>query len=423
MAPRFRMTGWRASVSREFTVFAASVTTLQGARFLYSLAVASVVSLADFALWALLAALITYAPALMLGVVNGMAREVPILLGASRDQEATSDEVATWWSGLAAISIIAVVGVIGVAAQVVEPAPAGAVVFALAAAVLFQIQQFVFRSRLAFGSASLQQGTMGVGLLVMSVALITADGATFVVAALGHGVAQGVAVVAGFLQDRPAAGRFSPATFRRLVGIGLPIMLVGVLFSVFITADRWVATTVLGPAGAAPYALASVIGSALLVLPSVISQHTYPRMAVMLGQSNDPGRAYEMASRQNRFALLATIPVAVIVAVGAAALIPPLFSAYSAAVAPTIVLCAGLVALSAFSGYGNFLNVMNAQWTYFRVQMASLAGALVAMVGGALWLGLIGIGLAAAGAYLVYGVLLARAAASVRRRAEAAPWR
>jgi hypothetical protein len=111
------------------------------------------------------------------------------------------------------------------------------------------------------------------------------------------------------------------------------------------------------------------------------------------------------------------------VAVGAVALIPALFSAYAGAVGPTIVLCAGLVALSAFSGYGNFLNVMNAQWTYLRVQAASLAGAIVAMVGGALSLGLIGIGLGAAGAYLVYGILLARAAASVRNRAEAAPWR
>ena len=415
------MTGWRASVSREFTVFAASVATLQGARFLYSLAVASVVSLSDFALWALLAALITYAPALMLGVVNGMAREVPILLGASRGEEATTDEVATWWSGVAAILIIAVVGVIGVAAQLVEPAPAAAVAFALAAAVLFQIQQFVFRSRLAFGSASLQQGIMGVGLLVMSVALITVGAATFVVAATWYATVQAVAVAAGLLLSRPAAGRFSPGAVRRLVAIGFPIMLVGVLFSVFITADRWVATTVLGPAGAAPYALASVIGSALLVLPSVISQHTYPRMAVMLGQSNDPGRAFEMASRQNRFALLATIPVAAIVALGAVALIPPLFPEYSGAVAPTIVLCAGLVALSAFSGYGNFLNVMDEQWTYLRVQAVSLAGALVAMVVGALALGLIGIGLGAAGAYLVYGILLARAAAAVRRRAEAAP--
>jgi O-antigen/teichoic acid export membrane protein len=417
------MNGWRASVSREFTVFAASVATLQGARFLYSLAVASVVSLSEFALWALLAALITYAPALLLGVVNGMAREVPILLGARRSDEATTDEVATWWSGLAAIATIGVVATVGVATQLVEPAPAGAVAFALATAVVFQIQQFVFRSRLAFGSASLQQGMMGVGLLVIAAALITSGAATFVVAALGYATVQGVAIASGIVLDRPPVGRFSAVAFRRLVSIGFPIMVVGVLFSVFITADRWVATTVLGPADAAPYALASVIGSALLVLPSVISQHTYPRMAVMLGQSNDPGRAYEMASQQNRFALLTTVPVAVIVAVGAVALIPALFSAYAGAVGPTIVLCAGLVALSAFSGYGNFLNVMNAQWTYLRVQAASLAGAIVAMVGGALSLGLIGIGLGAAGAYLVYGILLARAAASVRNRAEAAPWR
>ncbi len=410
------------SIRREFALFGGSVGLLQGARFAYSLAVARVVSPEDFALWALLVALITYAPSLLLGVVNGMAREVPYLLGSNRPDEATADEVTTWWAGLAAMVTIVSLGAVLTASGLATPATAGVVALTLAISLPYQVQQSAFRSQLAFGSASAQQGGMGIGLLVAAGAVLVAGSASFVLAALGYAAVQAATVAAGLVLGRPALGRFRQGTFRRLVGIGFPIMLVGVTFSFFITADRWVATMVLGAAEAAPYALASVIGSSLLVLPSVFSQHTYPRMAVELGRTQDPGRAYAMAADQCRRALLATIPLAVIVAGVAAVLLPTFFPMYADAVPPTVALCLGLVALSAFSGLGNFLNVMNEQWAYFRVQAVSLVGGLAAMAAGALSLGLVGIAIGAALAYVGYGILLARSAAAVRRRAEVNGW-
>jgi O-antigen/teichoic acid export membrane protein len=393
----------------EFALFAGSVAALQGSRFIYSLVVADSVPLGDFALWALLVALLAYTPAFLLGVLNGMGRELPIFTGSGRPDVAQSAEAVTWWTGLGVLGILIVGGGV-VAAVIGDPSPVIASAMALGAAVIYQIQQTTLRSTLRFNRSSFQQLVMGAAVLVSGAFLATGPAASFTTAAATFAVCQLAAVIVGFLLRPPALGRFHATMFHRLLQIGLPIMLVGILFSFLVTADRWIATAVFGGTGAAPYALASVVGSGMLILPGVVAQQTYPRMAIAFGETGDPRTAFRMARRQNRVGLLLAVPVVAVAGVGLAVIVPRVLPEYVDSVVPAMLVLVGLVAISTFSGWGNFLNVIGAQWEYLRVQTVALLCAIAFMLVGANLAGLNGLAVGASASYLVYGLLLDLAA-------------
>ena len=70
----------------------------------------------------------------------------------------------------------------------------------------------------------------------------------------------------------------------RVTRMGFPIMLVGLLGSLYYTADRWIAAGSLTAADAGSYGLASLVASAAFLVPMVIAQQQYPRLANLYGK-------------------------------------------------------------------------------------------------------------------------------------------
>lgn len=229
-------------------------------------------------------------------------------------------------------------------------------------------------------------------------------------ALLLYAAACGIALGAGLVFQPPNLGGATQLMWKRLFGVGFPIMLGGAVFSIFVTSDRWIATTLPGAAAAASYALASLVGSATVMLPTVISQQTYPRMAIAYGERHDGPEVLGMARRQNRTAFAMTAPLALLVGGAAALLIPRFLPQYTESVVPIGVIVMGLAALAAFTGYGNYLIVIGAQWAYLRSQLAGLAVAVVTATIGGTVIGLNGVALGIAAGYLVYGLLVRRTA-------------
>jgi O-antigen/teichoic acid export membrane protein len=153
----------------------------------------------------------------------------------------------------------------------------------------------------------------------------------------------------------------------------------------------------------------------MIVLPTVISQQTYPRMAIAYGQHHDGDRILAMARNQGAIALALALPVACVGAAAVTIVIPTLLPEYSDSVWPSVVILFGLVPLAASSGYGNFLNVVGRQWSFLAVGVSSLIIGTAMMAAGAIELGLIGIAIGAAIAYLVYAGSLAVVALRTRR--------
>ncbi len=364
-------------------------------------------------MWAIFIAALSYAPAALLGAGNGMNREVPRLIGAGRNTEAVASEEAVSSLGLI---VVGVVGLGGLGLGLLLP-PALAIGFTTAAAgvILYQFQQFALRSNLRFNRASMQQLTFGIILLVLAGILLAAGELGLEPATLGYGSALALAVVTGAflhpLRFRASALRLIP----RLIGIGLPIMFAGVVFAILVTADRWIAVGLLDPEDAGAYGFASLVASAMLIVPSVISQQIYPRMALAHGQDRPIGHLWQMAGRQALASAAMTAPIALAIAVGIATLVPEFVPEYGAAILPTATLCVGYVVLVLGNGYGNFLNVVGAQRQYLGAQLVSTGLAFSLMAAGALIGGLTGIAIMSVVSFATYAAIVRLTAGHVFR--------
>lgn len=392
---------------REFLWFGGSTIVYQGSRFAFSLAAARSLNAADFTAWALVVALLAYAPAVLLGVSNGMSRELPILSG--RGELRSMDRVlsATWVAtGIALAALAVIAGVVALALPAVGTEVALVALLA-GGTIVFGIQQFVLRSRLRFDAASLQLAVFGAAAIAVAVLLAFSADAGLAFAATLYGVPLMAGIATGIAVERPAISLpASAAVAMRLAGIGFPIMLAGLVFSLFVTLDRWTAALLLGAERAAPYTLASLLAAALLVVPTVVSQQTYPRMAVARGEGADAVALRAMARQQGVRAGGLVLPIAAAVVGFAFIGIPAWLPAYRDATGAVVALSIGFAALAAFTGYGNYLNVVGAQWRYLAAQVAGVVAAVPLMVAGGASFGLTGIGIAMAASHVLYGALL-----------------
>lgn len=392
----------------EFVLFAGSTAIYQGARFAFSLGAAHVLAPAALTGWALIFALLAYAPAATFGVANGMNRELPTLIGAGRETDAVRVESTGWTVSLvvaAALAALAVAGSLILGAGWMLAAGVLA-----AGAVVYQAQQFTLRSRLRFGAASLQQAASGVAILAGSVTLVALQTADLALVVGVYAIALVVGIAVGGAARLPRL-HFDLGQARSLARIGFPMMLAGLAFSVLVTLDRWIGVALLGPVVAAPYALAALVAASMLVVPAVVSQQVYPRMAIAHGQGSDDTTLRRMAWQQGVGAAALSTPLALAVTLFAILGVPRFLPLYVDGIPAIVILSISLVVLTLWTGYGNYLNVTNGQALYLRAQLAALALGLVVMTVGGLVAGITGIAGAVALTHIFYGVLLRLAAA------------
>ena len=225
----------------ELSGFAASTILYQAARFLFSLAAARALSPSDLTIWALVVALLAYAPAMLLGVNNGLSRELPILIGRGAESAAQRVTAATWSATTLAVAVIA--GAAGIAAALAPPVRLEALLIGgvIGATIVFGVQQFVMRSRLRFGAASLHLGVFGAGALLSTAGLALWPDADLGTALALYLVPLAVGTVLGAVLEPPVSRGIDAPEIRRLAGVGFPIMLAGLVFSLFVTMDRWLA--------------------------------------------------------------------------------------------------------------------------------------------------------------------------------------
>jgi O-antigen/teichoic acid export membrane protein len=401
-----RPRGWlRVDRARilEFASFLGSVLALQGTRFLFTLLVAAGLQPSEFIAWAQFVTFVGYAPALLLGVGNGMNRLVPILTGRGDRREADEAEGATW-------SMVAVTVVVSLALSVLlawanVSTWLAAAILAGSVVTVYQVQQFAMRSRLLFNRASAQQWgwacIIGVGGLVLLRSDRTLGSVLWIWTAGAF-----LAIAIGFGLRRPVVTRPSPTRTWALLTMGFPIMLSGLLGNLFFTADRWVAVARLEPSAAGSYGLASLIASAVFLVPTVIAQQQYPRMAMLYGEGAPADRLIGAARHQSLVAASASLVTALGVAAFTLLIVPRVLPAYDSVAIPAVILSFGIAALAGGTGYGNLLVVIGALWAYLGILVSCFAIAVPLMLLGSALGGGVGLALGVAAGQVILMVAL-----------------
>ena len=153
---------------------------------------------------------------------------------------------------------------------------------------------------------------------------------------------------------------------------GFPIMAAGVVYCLMVTVDRWIILAFLGIESLGQYAIAILTMGALTILPQVLAQQFYPRMAMEFGKSGSPRRLARMIVHQSGLAFVVTLPMVVITYILLPILVPVFLPLYIHGIDPARILLIGIALIPLTGGVANFLNTVGKQLYYLVNQVAAL---------------------------------------------------
>jgi O-antigen/teichoic acid export membrane protein len=359
----------RSGLLTEFVVFAISTALLQVSRFGVHVVAARWLGPATYGIWNGFTLALTYAPVLTLGTINAMNRGVPLLIGRGDQRTAQRAMQVTLTVSLVTGVLTGLVTIVlGLTRWNSLIGRAAAFLgFLLMAQQVYIYLQTWLKCSIRFSAMSCQQAIYALVYPLVVLPTTALWGLSGFV--LGQAlVVTGVSVWIIFAMRAPFSVGFDRVVFHDLVKVGLPIMAAGTLYGLLTTIDRWVILTYLGIESLGYYSLAIMASSMLGLLPIVVAQQMYPRMAHRYGETGSARALRPMVIRQMLLSSGVTIPILGIVYVGLPWIVKFFLTAYAPGIGSARILLLGLACLPLSGGIGNFLNTVGKQNYYLLVQ-------------------------------------------------------
>lgn len=391
----------------EFVLFSASTVVYQLSRLAVSLIVARWVGPEEFGIWNALNLILLYGVVVTLGVPNGMNRDVPLLMGKGDQSAAQRIANSSFWFVLLVSTAVGLfISIVGLVLKPPLSHPFLAMGVLFLTWQVYQYFQLRLKCYIRFRLMSLQQFVFAALLPVFALPMTYKWGVSgFIVGQTIDALLVCLLII--FWDLLKITSSWDWWALRNLVKTGFPIMLAGLLYSLLTSVDRWVILNFLGVEALGHYTLAILCLGMLSLLPAVVAQQMYPRMAFLYGQTRNERALLPLITRQSLMGTAVTIPILVVVYVVLPFLVDWYMPAYRPGIEPARILLVGLGFIPLAGGVGNFLNTVGKQGYYLAVQ----AGAIlinfcldVSFV--KLGWGLNGVALGAALSYVLYTIIL-----------------
>lgn len=416
---RFHLVERRGAL-KEFAVFASSTLWQQATRFGTNLIAATHLGPANWGLWQILSLILMYGPNAHLGTLNGMNREVPLLKGQGEPEKALRAQSAS----LGFLLMTTILTTLVFAGAMARWAPPHLTHLTFHLLPLFMLTQFYIwlqiylKSNAQFALVSKQLFVFALLLAGLAIPLTLWQGLVgFIWGQFFATLGTILLILRTFPID--IMPRVDWAESWRLIRVGAPIMVVGLLFTLMTTVDRWAITTFLGAEQLGFYSISLMASSILNMLPTVVAEQIYPRMVEAWGRTRQVAIVRTWTVRQillsSAVTLVAIVPVAIAAPWGVSLFLPKFLpglpAIYPMLLPPLFLALAG--------GFGNALNTLSKQHIYLAVQAASLpvlvAVTFVFIKAG--W-GIVGVAWANAVAFGLYALGLAIVGLWTMRRIE-----
>lgn len=403
---------------REFVLFATSSVLFFGSRFAVSFVAAKLLGPSTWGFWNMLNLILVYGCLSHFGVINAMNRDVPLLKGKGESErvEAIRRVSLTFIT----ISALVVVGMIVAAAVLLVKDTPHKIALVLVG-LLFLCTQFYsyleiyLKSDGRFRQMSHQQLLFAGVIPLVSIPLVLKLGLPGFI--LGQSVA--LLVISVFIATTIPFDfklKIDRREVRRLVKVGFPIMVAGLLYGLMTTVDRWVIASFLGVGQVGFYSLSIMVTGFLTLVPLVIAQQIYPRMAESFGQNARYQDLKKWVVRQILMAVSITTPLVLAVYFFFPLIVRQFMPAYIPGIGAMKISLIGLFFLPLAGGFGNFLNTVDRQVYYTVVQAgAILLNLLLDILFVKIGFGINGVALGAATSYTTYSLALLLVGAKVIR--------
>jgi len=404
-----RNTFTKDSLANEFIFFSLSTGAYQISRLIVSLVAARWIGPEGFGVWNVLYLFLLYGVLVTLGVPSGMNREVPMLNGKGREDHAhLVANVALWFVlatsllGAFATTLILSFGLV----STISTASLVAMGVLFLTWYVYQYFQMRLRSTIRFRQMTIQQVVFA-GLLPLVVLPLT-NSYKLTGFISGQAFVAFLAILVIYrISSFHIEFQFDWSILRRLMKIGFPIMAAGLLFTLLISIDRWVILRFLGVESLGQYTLAILSVSILSLLPAVISQQLYPRMAFRFGSTGEKRSLLPIVLRQSLASMGVTLPLITAVFLSMPFFVETFLPDYVAGIRAARIVLVGLAFLPLTGGFGNYLNTVGRQVLYLLI----ISTAIVLNLGLDILfvkkgMGINGVAMGAAITYFIYTLVL-----------------
>lgn len=354
-----------------------------GFSFLFNMAAARALGPQSMGTWQTILLISSYAPALCIGMVNGLGRELPVSLGKERPGIAR-EIVATCFRVVMGIAVCLLLLIPFVAyLPGVESLFLATIVLGLSAARIVHVfSAMLLRSLQKFSRLGLHQA---LSALILAVAIgVLQWNPTLLVVAIGMtGSFVFASVTAAPLVNFSGATLSTAST---LIKSGLPIYAAGLLFMLLGSTDRWLILYFLGTESLGLYTPAILAFAIITVAPMLVSNIKYPHLGYLYGKHNS---VRELLPEIRRIILLNLGFSGAVAAIGCLAMykfvIPFVLPEYRDGLNAMAIMFVGGLVLPIGQSFGDLFNAIGRQRIYLRNMSAGL---IVNVISGGLLLGL-----------------------------------
>lgn len=361
------------SLLREFSIFSSSTVVFQVVRVIVELIVANTVGPTLWGYWYLLNLIIAYRGVANLGIDNGMNREVPFLKGkGDKKKEILVQNSSFTFTIISSLIVSCALLFIGIYFNKNEWASP-----ILLLIPLFWANQFYYLFSMSlkanglFNLLSKMQLYYAIFHLLITVPLaykFKLNG--FIV---GYSISLFIALIFVYYKSPIKYRIYLKLDYsKNLIRIGFPIMAVGVAYTLFNTLDRWIIGLMLDSTQLGYYSLSIIIFGSMILLPKIISQQIYPRMAYDWGKYRSAMGLEKWAKKQTLYTsyiVYVLVPISIIFI---PFLIDFLLPEYREGILSVKIIMFAALFLPFSAGWGNVLNIINKQAYYLIVIIISI---------------------------------------------------
>lgn len=251
----------------------------------------------EMGVWNTVSLVNVYAPFIGLGIYSGLSRELPVLIGADKVDEAriVAQAASAWAWILGTVTVLVCAASFAIFMFRDERAVAWTIT-AVGISLLFgwhgSFLGTTYRTHSEFGRLSLANALVAfIGLLLMILVARFGYWGLLWRAGLSSALAFGVLYYHRPFPVRPVWNRNA---FVTLFKVGAPLFVVGHLATVFVTLDQTVLVHSTKAIGL--FTLASLVGNAVRMVPAAFATVAFPAMAQAYGKSGESRGLWRQAA-------------------------------------------------------------------------------------------------------------------------------
>jgi O-antigen/teichoic acid export membrane protein len=266
----------------------------------------------EMGLWQSMLIVQTYTSVMQAGMITGLSRELPFLLGAGKtDQVRRLASTALAFALLGCAILLLAITFIPVLTSNRNLYLSWIVVFSTSSAIVYESYLgATFRANMEFDKLSailIIESILAVVTLLL-VKSIGYDGMVYRYALI---VIFGTAIRHAVRPIR-VLPKFDKESMMLLMKVGMPIFIFGYLIQTMYTYPRLILLKESGVMLVGLYAPASAVIGLMRMIPKSIASYLFPQMSFKLGKAGDPRVLWPMAWKSSMYFLLMGIPVLII---------------------------------------------------------------------------------------------------------------